>query len=215
MASGAAYEPRGEPATGRLLPGAKPVRERVLDAATAITCDTGWGDVTMAKVAAMAKVSRQTVYNEYGGKPALGQAMVLRELDRFLAVVSHELDTRDDLTEAIRAAARGAFAMARDNPLLHAVLASAHSVGAGSGPGADNDLLPFLTTDAAPLIEAAKTVVLERLDRFPELDLTSEELDASVEAIVRLVLSHVMQPGDDPDRTADHLAWIVQRVLQL
>ena len=192
----------------------KPVRERVLDAATEITCDSGWGELTMAKVARLAGVSRQTVYNEYGAKPALGQAMVLRELDRFLAVVSHELDTRDDLTDAIRAAARGAFALARDNPLLHSVLASAHSVSAGSGPGSDNDLLPFLTTDAAPLIGAAKQVVLERLGRFPELDLTPEELDASVEAIVRLVLSHVMQPGDDAERTADHLAWIVQRVLR-
>jgi AcrR family transcriptional regulator len=192
----------------------RPVRERVLDAATRITCETGWGDVTMAKVAALARVSRQTVYNEYGAKPALGQAMVLRELDRFLTLVSHELDTHDDLVTAIRAAAEGALSMARGNPLLHAVLASAHSVSAGSGPGADNDLLPFLTTDAGPLIAAAKTVIVERLDRFPDLALTAEELDGSVDAIVRLVLSHVMQPGGDPARTADQLSWIVQRVLR-
>jgi AcrR family transcriptional regulator len=193
---------------------ARPVRERVLDAATEITCATGWGDVTMAKVATMAKVSRQTVYNEYGAKPALGQAMVLRELDRFLAVVSHELENHDDLVEAIRAAARGALALAHENPLLHAVLASAHSVSAGSGPGSDNDLLPFLTTDAGPLIEAAKAVVVERLNRFPELGLSAAELDASVDAIIRLVLSHVMQPGGDPASTADDLAWIARRVLR-
>ena len=192
----------------------RPVRERVLDAATAITTESGWGHVTMAKVAALAGVSRQTVYNEYGAKPALGQAMVLRELDRFLAVVAHELDTRVDLVDAIRAAAQGAFAMAKDNPLLHSVLASAHSVTAGSGPGSDNDLLPFLTTDAAPLIDAAKSVITERLDRFPELTLSPSELDGSVDAIVRLVLSHVMQPGPDPDRTSEHLAWIVRQVLR-
>jgi AcrR family transcriptional regulator len=192
----------------------RPVRERVLDAATTITCDVGWGDLTMAKVAGLAGVSRQTVYNEYGTKPALGQAMVLRELDRFLTVVAHELDGHDDLVEAIRAAAEQALLMARDNPLLHAVLASAHSVSAGAGPGADNDLLPFLTTDAAPLIAAAKTVILDRLDRFPDLDLDPAELDGSVDAVVRLVLSHVMQPGDEPGRTADRLAWIVARVLR-
>jgi AcrR family transcriptional regulator len=191
-----------------------PVRERVLDAATAITVDAGWDGVTMGKVAALAKVSRQTVYNEYGAKPALGQAMVLRELERFLAVVSHELDTRDDLVEAIREAARSALVMAQDTPLLKAVLASAHSVSAGRGPGADNELLPFLTTDAGPLIAAAKSVILERLPRFAASGLTVEQLDGSVDAIVRLVLSHVMQPGDDPERTADQLAFIAARVLQ-
>ena len=49
-----------------------------------ITVEHGWAAVTMAKVAGIAGVSRQTVYNEYGAKAALGQAMVLRELDRFL-----------------------------------------------------------------------------------------------------------------------------------
>ena len=31
--------------------------------------------------------------------------------------------------------------------------------------------------------------------------------------VVRVVLSHVMQPSDSPDRTADDLAWIAARVL--
>jgi len=194
-------------------PAVRPVRERVLDAASTITCESGWGDLTMAKVAGLAGVSRQTVYNEYGTKPALGQAMVLRELDRFLTVVARELDSHDDLVEAIRAAVEQALLMARDNPLLHAVLASAHSVTAGAGPGSDNDLLPFLTTDAAPLIEAAKLVILDRLDRFPALSLDESALDGSVDAVVRLVLSHVMQPGGEPAETADRLAWIAARVL--
>jgi len=81
-----------------------PVAERVLDAASEITREQGWGHVTMAKVAGLAGVSRQTVYNEFGAKPGLGQAMVLRELDRFLAVVAEELDAREDLGTAIRAA---------------------------------------------------------------------------------------------------------------
>jgi AcrR family transcriptional regulator len=195
----------------------RPVRERVLDAAAAITVDAGWGAVTMAKVAGLAGVSRQTVYNEYGGKPALGLAMVLRELDRFLAVVAHELDTRDDLVAAIRAAAEAILVMAAANPLLHTVLTSAHSVSAGLSPGAtagaNNELLPFLTTDAAPLIDAAKVVITERVGRFPDHGLTEAELDAATDAIVRLVLSHVMQPSDDPAGTARQLAWIVARVL--
>jgi AcrR family transcriptional regulator len=184
----------------------------VLDATAAITVKHGWAAVTMAKVAGLAGVSRQTVYNEYGAKPALGQAMVLRELDRFLAVVAHELDTHDVLVDAIRAAAEQTLASAQSNPLLNRVLASAHGASAGA-PGADNDLLPFLTTDAGPLIDAAKHVIVSRITRFPDLGMSAGELDAAVDAIVRLVLSHVMQPTGAASRTADDLAWIAERVL--
>ena len=194
------------------MPDHRPVRERVLDATAAITVEHGWAAVTMAKVGAMAGVSRQTVYNEYGAKAPLGQAMVLREVDRFLTVVGHELDTHDDLVEAIRAAAEQTLLIARDNPLLNRMLASAHSVSAG-GPGAEAELLPFLTTDAEPLIVAAREVIVARISRFPELGMTPGELDAAIDAIVRLVLSHVMQPGGEPAATADQLAWIVARVL--
>jgi AcrR family transcriptional regulator len=193
-------------------PPVRPVAERVLDATARITVEDGWAAVTMAKVAAIAGVSRQTVYNEYGAKPALGQAMVLRELDRFLAVVARELDTHDDLVEAIRSAAEQTLLLAQANPLLNRLLASAHGVSAGA-PGADTGLLPFLTTDAAPLIAAARDVILARLTRFPDLGMSPAELDASVDAIVRLVLSHVMAPGGGPARTADDLAWIVARLL--
>ncbi|MEO5709282.1 MAG: TetR family transcriptional regulator [Nocardioidaceae bacterium] len=194
------------------MPEHRPVRERVLDATAAITVERGWAAVTMAKVAGIAEVSRQTVYNEYGVKAALGQAMVLREVDRFLTVVGHELDTHDDLVDAIHAAAEQTLRIAQGNPLLKRMLASAHSVSAG-GTGAEAELLPFLTTDAEPLIVAAKEVVVARLDRFPDLGMTPAELDGAVDAIVRLVLSHVMQPGGAPKATADHLAWIVARVL--
>ena len=56
-------------------------------------------------------------------------------------------------------------------------------------------------------------MIVDRLGRFPDLGFDGEQLDAATDAIVRLVLSHVMQPGGDPGRTADHLAWIVGRVL--
>jgi AcrR family transcriptional regulator len=189
------------------------VRERLLASAAEITCESGWSAVTMGKVAARAGVSRQTVYNELGSKPALGQAMVLRELERFLAIVERELDTHDDLVAAIRSAAEQILLMAQDNPLLHALLASAHSVSRGNEPASNTELLPFLTTDAQPLIEAATQVIAARLERFPDLDLDEQQRDVAIDSIVRLVLSHVMQPGGAPASTAEHLAWIVARVL--
>jgi AcrR family transcriptional regulator len=189
------------------------VRERLLASAAEITCESGWAALTMGKVAGRAGVSRQTVYNELGTKPALGQAMVLRELERFLAIVERELDSHDDLVEAIRSAAERILEMAGDNPLLHALLASAHSVSRGNEPATNTELLPFLTTDAQPLIEAATAVIEARVGRFPELDLDEHQRAVAIDAIVRLVLSHVMQPGATPTATAADLAWIVARVL--
>ncbi|QNN54484.1 TetR family transcriptional regulator [Nocardioides mesophilus] len=191
------------------------VRERLVAAAAELTCESGWAALTMGKVAARAGLSRQTLYNELGSKPELGQAMVLRELERFLDIVGTELDAHTDLVQAIRSAAEKTLLMARDNPLLHAVLASAHSVSRGNDPAPSNELLPFLTTDAQPLIEAATRVIAERIpERFPEVDLDAHERDVAIDAIVRLVLSHVMQPDANPAATADDLAWIVARVLR-
>ena len=65
------------------------MRERVLEAAVTLTTEVGWAQVTMARLADVVGVSRQTVYNEIGSKPRLAEAMILRELERFLAPVSY------------------------------------------------------------------------------------------------------------------------------
>lgn len=187
-------------------PASRGIKDRLLDAAWQITCATGWSDVTMAKLGARAGVSRQTVYNELGSKPALGQALVLRELESFLAVVSAELDLHDEVVEAIASAAEKLLTMARDNPLLRAVLSSAH--------GGTNELLPLLTTQSEAVISAATAVIAERIpERFPGLGLTPRELDVALDTIVRLVLSQVMQPGNHPAATARDIAWVAGRIL--
>jgi hypothetical protein len=38
-------------------------------------------------------------------------------------------------------------------------------------------------------------------------------LDAAIDMVVRVVLSHVMQPSGAPAATAEDLAWIAARVL--
>ena len=84
----------------RGLPG-RPVthRDRLLAAAAArFTAEHGWGALTMGKLADLVGVSRQTVYNEIGGKPQLAEAMVMRELELFLDLVDSAFhDNPDDL----------------------------------------------------------------------------------------------------------------------
>ena len=182
------------------------MRERVIDAAVLLTADIGWSAVTMARLADEVGVSRQTVYNEIGSKPRLAEAMILRELERFLGVVSVAFDDNPtDLVAAIRAASRQVLEDAQDNALLHAVVSATH--------GADTELLPLLTTHAESLLDAAKVVVSSRVTPYG-ITLTEAELDAAIDMVVRVVLSHVMQPTDTPAKTADDIAWIAARVLR-
>ncbi len=181
------------------------MRARIVAAASALTAEAGWSAITMAKLADRVGVSRQTVYNEVGSKNALAEAMILAELERFLGVVSAAFDAHPgDLVGAIEGAARAVLETARDNRLLHAVVSATH--------GADTELLPLLTTHSAALLGAAKVVVRERVDAY-DVGLDERELDAAIDMVVRVVLSHIMQPSGSAAETAADLAWIARRVL--
>jgi AcrR family transcriptional regulator len=186
------------------------LRDRLVSAAVDLTLAHGWSQVTMARLAAEVGVSRQTVYNEVGGKEALAEAMILAELDRFLGVVNEAFDAHPtDLVGAIEQAARGVLESAQGNDLLKAVVSATH--------GADTELLPLLTTHAESLLAAAKVVVAERVapyDLATGGGLDDVRLEAAIDMVVRVVLSHVMQPSATPDATAADLAWIAARVLR-
>lgn len=180
-------------------------RERIVAAAVRMTTSSGWAAVTMARLAEEAGVSRQTVYNEVGSKTALAETMILEELARFLGVVEQAFDQEPtDLTRAIERAVSDVLTYARANKLLHAVVSATH--------GADTELLPLLTTNAGSLLSVAKEVVTVRVAPYaPGID--AEHLDPAIDMVVRVVLSHVMQPSGPPQQTAADIAWLAGRVL--
>ena len=181
-------------------------RERIVAAAVEMTTSAGWAAVTMGRLADAAGVSRQTVYNEVGSKPALAETMVLEELTRFLQVVEHAFDAEpDDLTGAIERSVTDVLTYASANKLLHAVVSATH--------GADTELLPLLTTNAGSLLGAAKDVISARVAPYtPGID--AEHLDPAIDMVVRVVLSHVMQPSGSPERTGADIAWLAGQVLR-
>jgi AcrR family transcriptional regulator len=182
------------------------LRTRLLEVTGELTADRGWAAVTMAAVADRVGVSRQTVYNEFGGKPALGEALVMRELESFLTLVTDELTTGDELVPAVGRAVEAVRRAAGDNPLLKDVMISAH--------GGQASLLPWLTTDAGLLLERASAVVGAAVEVRREVEPFSEpEVARLVEMVVRLVLSHVVQPTSAPDVVGAEVAWMVQRVI--
>jgi AcrR family transcriptional regulator len=182
------------------------MRERVIDAAVTLTTEAGWAQVTMARLADVVGVSRQTVYNEVGSKPLLAEAMILRELERFLGLVTVAFDAHPtDLVAAIRDASCAVLEASQDNLLLKAIVSATH--------GADTELLPLLTTHAGTLLSTAKAVLVDRVAPY-DVELTDEQLDAAIDMVVRVVLSHVMQPTAAPAHTAEDIAWISARVLR-
>jgi AcrR family transcriptional regulator len=180
-------------------------RRPIVTAAIELTAKSGWQAVTMARLAELVGVSRQTVYNEIGSKAALAEAMVAHELDRFLSVVGAAFDRHpEDLVEAIYDAVRAVLELADDNALLRAIVSATH----GSAP----ELLPLLTTDAGALLAQAKAMLADRVAAYRP-PLGDDRVAVVIDLVVRTVLSHVMQPSDTPAHTADALAWVAARVL--
>jgi len=180
--------------------------ERVVGAAADLTLEVGWAGVTMGKLAERVGVSRQTVYNEVGSKPQLAEEMVLAELAKFLAVVDLAFDEQpDDLIEAIRSASRAVLELAQRNALLQAVVSASY--------GAETELLPLLTTRNDALVMAATQTVQARVAAY-RIAIDERHLDAAIDMVVRLVLSHVVHPVGEPADTADDIAWISSRTLR-
>ena len=180
-------------------------RERILSAAVESTAADGWAAVTMGGVAGRAGVSRQTVYNEFGSRDQLGEAMVLGELALFMRGVAAAFDAHpEDLVAAIRAAAYDVLRVAPEQPVLQAIISASQ--------GAETQLLPLITTQAGEIMELAKTAIRERTATYP-LDMDQAARDAALDTVVRLFFSHLMQPAPDPAGAADDIAWVASRLL--
>ena len=185
----------------RILP-RRPLREELLDAAATLLTERGYRSVRMQDVADAVGVSRQTVYNEFGDKWGLAQALVLRHNDQYLDGVDEALSRHDDLHSAVVSAVEFTLAAAADDPFQKAIL-----TGSGS-----EDLLPLLTTQAEPVVFAARRRILEHAIRqWPDLD--TEALPEVVDTAVRLTISHVVLPTDPPHEVARRIARIMIRYL--
>ena len=177
-------------------------RELLLDAAADAAAGMGWAAARMADVARAAGVSRQTLYYEFRSKDALGEALALREAERYLAGADAVLTGAEGSpAEAVAAGARYTLTAAAENPLLKAVLTD----DAGG-------LLPFLTTRAEAILPAARDHVTEHVAGcWPELD--RDDVVRAADMVNRLTLSHLVLPGARPDQVAADIAHLVDRLL--
>ena len=167
------------------------VRERALAVARELTLARGWQQVRFVEVADAVGVSRPTMYSEFGSKAGLGEALVLVETTEFLTGIITELSQYDDdLVAAAKVALRYTVLAAATNPLLHGVLTNA----------GDTDLLLLLTSQSGPVLAVAVEVLSSWfVEHFP--DLPTNDLTEVIELLVRLTLSHLVQPTHSTEET--------------
>ncbi|WBQ06586.1 TetR/AcrR family transcriptional regulator [Kribbella sp. CA-293567] len=174
------------------------LRDELLDSAYDAVVAGGYDGLRMADVGRRTGVSRQTVYNEFGDKWGVLQAVAVRETERFLVDVNDALAAHPDPIDGLRAAVERALSLASDNPLVKAAL---------SQPGSDQ-ASQLLTTRGQQVLELCH----QRLDAHVREHWPAVPADDSatcVDVALRLVLSHIVNPGAAPAVVADQVARVL------
>jgi TetR/AcrR family transcriptional regulator, repressor for uid operon len=92
--------------------------ERILDAALDLAAASGLRHLTMDDVARRAGVGRMTVYRRFASKPALVDALTVRESRRCLDRIAAALRPDDPADERLAALFTATLAVIREHPLL-------------------------------------------------------------------------------------------------
>jgi AcrR family transcriptional regulator len=151
----------------------------------------------MQVVAESVGVSRQTVYNEFTNKHGLARALVFTMAEAYLAEHERFIEQSDDVVSALREMVGRTLDLFAENRLFKTII---------SADGSDT-FLPIYTSEGAPLVELActrMTVVVSQ--RWPALD--PDRVRVTIEALTRLVISHVVLPLHPSQQVADETATI-------
>lgn len=184
-----------------------PLRDRLLDAARQLIVTRGWHRLRVAHVASGAGVSRQSAYNEFGSKAALGEALVMREFERHLAGLSEcLLDQRDDVEAAVAEATLYTFRQTEADPVLYSILTSARV-----GWSAEELVHVLRRRETPPLALAVQTVADLVARHRPDLD--PEAVELTIDMVCRVTISYLVTPEGTPEEAARRIATMAIRVL--
>jgi AcrR family transcriptional regulator len=173
------------------------LRAEIVAAAGAEVLARGWDGLRMQAIADAVGISRQTVYNEFGGKPGLARALVEAMAHRYIDEVECIVEQSSQVTGALLATVRRTLELFGDDPLFKTILA----------PDGSATFLPLYTSEGAALVnlvtERMSTIVIRR---FPRLD--PERMRIATGAITRLVISHVVLPIAPSEQVAEEMAAV-------
>jgi AcrR family transcriptional regulator len=183
-------------------------RESLLDAAYTALARRPWLAVRMVDVAAVAGVSRQTLYNEFGSKDGLARALLRRETDTYLHGVDRALAVDGGPVDRLAAVGAWTIGAARGNVLVRAMLTGCWSerLPAPSRSRVSSSPVPAQRRADAGVPSPAELLALVRDKAVNALKgrvrpKDTEELAMACESAVRMALSYVIAPspkGEDP-----------------
>ena len=170
-----------------------PIREQILDAATAQFQSVGIARSTMNDITRRAGLARMTLYRRFANKQELVEATLLRETALFLADLQREIDAHDTVEDKLTEGFAFTVETLRDHDLLNRLLETEAE-----------STVPHFTVQGAPLITAAAHFLAGEVSRTVGDSRSYEELLVVAEVTVRLVISFVLSPSmvidlDDPE----------------
>ena len=175
------------------------VRDQVLTAAVDAASIHGIAKLSMADVARLAGLSRQTVYRHFPSKDALVAEVIASETAHLANGVIAATRVHDDPRDALEAALLAALIAAREHPLLDRLIRTE-----------PESLLPLLTTDGGPVMGFVRGVVeriiAERVlvDVRPVPDPVALRRFADI--VTRLLVSYAVSAPDDPPEVVASIA---------
>ena len=165
---------------------AEATSERILDAAASQAEELGVRRLTIGDVAQRVGVSRVTVYKYFPGKDQLVEAVLLREMRRFLRDVDAAVAPYETLEERLVEGFVFALGWLRRHRLLNRLLRT------------DPELIvPNLTVGAGPVLAAGREFIAGFARREAEegrLPLAEDQIEGVSELLARAVLSFLLTP---------------------
>ena len=166
-------------------------RTRILDAALDEGASVGVGRMTMEDVVRRSGLGRMTVYRRFARRDDLVEALVVREVQRFLRTVAEGLAAGETQEDRVAAAFVASMRFVRSHPLLRRV--------AASEPGS------VLETAAAKdrLVLRMGTDVIAAQLQLARPDDSERALRRTADLVARLYLTFLAMPPEDPDPRDD------------
>jgi AcrR family transcriptional regulator len=185
---------------------AQATSERILDAAVSQAEELGVRRLTIGDVARRVGVSRVTVYKYFPGKDQLVEAVLLREMRRFLREVDKAVEPYETLEERLVEGFVFALGWLRRHRLLNRLLRT------------DPELIvPNLTVGAGPVLAAGREFIAGFARREAEeghLPLADDQIEGVSELLARAVLSFLLTPDSVIGmRTQDEIRAFAERYL--
>jgi AcrR family transcriptional regulator len=143
---------------------------------------------TMEDIARRASRARVTIYRHFPDKDRLVEAVILRELRRFLADLEASMQSVATPEEKMVEGFVFTLKAVRSHRLLQRLLESEPEM-----------LLPYLTVEGAPFIATARDFLAGHMARELDDERGGRELLVAAEIVVRLILSFLLTPQTQVD----------------